>query len=313
MNVAVREPRAEAVPAPHHRRLRHPSQSALARRGAAVPAAALAAPFGGVRQSVARDVLRHHRLSAHGTGHLARRRLAARRRPARLRPGVHAPAAPGPQRRGDRQPHPADHARAGPAQPRLRRRALHGAQRLAARVLAQEGAAPARLRDGAGRGPGGGCGRDRAPRRRSAVRPGAAAAAHRRAAGPAPLPPDAGGRDGREPPGGDPRRRPGRALRHQHRLALLLHRGAPFQRADHAVAADEPGGGGRVRGHPWPAHRTDRKRVRLGATAVLAARQPVEAVPRGGPASSSCSPRSTCAATCGSPPSPSTSRSARAT
>ena len=40
----------------------------------------------------------------------------------------------------------------------------------------------------------------------------------------------------RRTPGGGPLRRPGRPLRHRHRLALLLHRGASLQRAQHAVA-----------------------------------------------------------------------------
>ena len=62
-----------------------------------------------------------------------------------------------------------------------------------------------------------------------------------------------------------PRRRPGRACADQQRLALLLHGGAPLQRADHADPGDEPGGGGCVRALPRPARRADRERLCLGA------------------------------------------------
>ena len=120
---------------------------------------------------------------------------------------------------------------------------------------------------------------------RSEFRPGAAAQPQRRAAGTAPLLADLRGRRG----GGASGRRPCLRLRRQsdHGLGLaeLLHRGDGRPFAVPADRAGEPGAGRRVRAASETEDDHGRGRLRLGAVAVVAARQEFRAAAQRGAAS----------------------------
>ena len=149
----------------------------------------------------------------------------------------------------------------------------------------QQGQPPEGLGRGRQRGRPGRRRRNPQARRRQEFRPGAAAQPQRRAARPAPLLADLRGGGGGRASGRRPRLRLRRQSDHGVGLAELLHRGDGRPFAVPADRAGEPRAGGRVRALPEAQDGHDRGRLRLGAVAVVAARQELAAAAQRGAAS----------------------------
>ena len=246
------------------------------RRTLSLSGETLARPSGDLRQASLSGHDGRPALSEGAAQCLAPRRLSAGRRPAGLVAVVHAAAASRSQQCRARRAVPAPY-RAGHAQPGSQRGVGDRHQRLADRRMDQPGQPPQRLGRGRQRGRPGRGRRNPQARRRQEFRAGAVAQPQCRAARAAPLLADLRGRRG----GGSADRRARLRLRRQsdHRVGLaeLLHRGdgRPF-----AVPADRAGehrAGRRVRAASETQDGDDRGRLRLGAVAVVAARQELAA------------------------------------
>ena len=181
------------------------------------------------------------------------RRLAGIRRRARQRPRAHARAAARCLRGHARHPQSALD-RAGSSERRVQRRDVLRDERMAEGGLDRTRAAPSRLGARFLRGRRGRARRDRAPRRRSRLRPGAPLEPHRRAARPEALLADLRGCGRSRPAGRHPRLRLQR-LADERRLAVLLHRGDDRARRVRPGGRDQPDLRGRLRAVPGSADR----------------------------------------------------------
>ena len=238
-----------------------------------------------LRRSSAHALYRHHALSALLAADRAPRRLAADRRPARIGSRLHAQAASRSARRRVRRAAGARPLHLLAAEPRFRRRDPARHQRVAAGALDQPRAATEGLDSGRAGRHAGGDRRDRALRQGRPICADQRLAARQRAARPPSLLADLCARRGTRPAARHSRRRLWRSRADRRRLAVLLCRGAPVERAYHGGDADEPRARRRAGAFPATQDRVHRRRVRLDFIDHVADGPAFRTIPQRGAAS----------------------------